>query len=290
MPGLRLYLRGVVDILMRGERVLSGILLRISVGILVSSLVAVAVSLHLSNYYLDEHYRLIVAGDTEGAMETVRTSKRLDPFSPEPLEAEAQLLQQEGNDQEAARVIRDAISRDPASYDLYMNLGILQMNRLNDYDAAVESFRKALERNPNSTLVSTYLAQSLLRQGKLSEAKRVYEDLRKEDQLSYEGFYNLGRIYVRNGEPEKGIRTLERSRRLAKMEMETMESSEGAQREEFVESINLSIADALVVEGQYGEAREIVAESNSDQAAAILELLDSDPELYRESVKNSEIY
>ena len=275
---------------MRGERALSGILLRVSVGLLVSSLLAIAVSLHLSNYYLDEHYRLLVAGDTEGAMEMVKISERLDPFSPEPVEAEALLLQQEGNDREAAEAIRDAIGRDPASYELYMSLGTLQMDRLNDYDAAVESFRKALERNPNSTPVSTYLAQSLLRQGKLEEARRVYEDLRGEDQLSYEGFYNLGRIYLRSGEPEKGIRTLEQARQLARLGMEDMEPSEKSQRKEFVESINLSIADALVVEGQYEEAREIVAGSDSDQAAAILALLDNDPELYRESVKNSEIY
>ncbi len=275
---------------MRGERALSGILLRVSVGLLVSSLLAIAVSLHLSNYYLDEHYRLLVAGDTEGAMEMVKVSERLDPFSPEPVEAEALLLQQEGNDREAAEAIRDAIGRDPASYELYMSLGTMQMDRLNDYDAAVESFRKALERNPNSTPVSTYLAQSLLRQGKLEEARRVYEDLRGEDQLSYEGFYNLGRIYLRSGEPEKGIRTLEQARQLARLGMEDMEPSEKSQRKEFVESINLSIADALVVEGQYEEAREIVAGSDSDQAAAILALLDNDPELYRESVKNSEIY
>lgn len=275
---------------MRGERALSGILLRISAGILVFSLAAIALSLHLSNYYLDEHYRLLVAGDTEGAMDMVQVSERLDPFSPEPLQAEALLLQQEGNNRAAARVMRDAIRRDPASYELYMSLGTLQMNRLNDYDAAAESFREALERNPNSTPISTYLAQSLLRQGNLEEARNVYEDLRREEQLSYEGFYNLGRIYVRSGEPEKGIRNLERARRLAKAEMSSMASSEKAQRQEFVESVNLSIADALVVEGQYDAAREIVAESDSDQAAAILELLDSDPELYRESVKNSEIY
>ena len=275
---------------MRGERALSGILLRVSVGLLVSSLLAIAVSLHLSNYYLDEHYRLLVAGDTEGAMEMVKVSERLDPFSPEPVEAEALLLQQEGNDREAAEAIRDAIGRDPASYELYMSLGTMQMDRLNDYDAAAETFRKALERNPNSTPVSTYLAQSLLRQGKLEEARRVYEDLRGEDQLSYEGFYNLGRIYLRSGEPEKGIRTLEQARQLARLGMEDMEPSEKSQRKEFVESINLSIADALVVEGQYEEAREIVAGSDSDQAAAILALLDNDPELYRESVKNSEIY
>lgn len=265
-------------------------MLRISVGFLVVSLAVVAASLYASDYYLDEHRRLATVGDTDGAMEMLEVSKRLDPFSPEPLQAEALLLQRQGNDQGAVNALRTAVSRDPNSYTPYMILGSLQANRMNDYDAAVESYRKSLERNPNATIVSTSLAQSLLRQGKLEEAKRVYKDLRKDEQLSLQGLYNLGRIYVRTGEPEKGIETLRQTRRIARVGVEDLEASERSQRREFIESVNLSVADALVVEGQYEEAREIVARSSSDQAPAILALLDSDPDLYRESVKNSEIY
>lgn len=223
-------------------------------------------------------------------MEQVQVAERLDPFSMEPLQAESALLQQQGSNREAAESLKRAAERDPHNYLPYALLGFLQMNRLNDYDAAAESFRKAQERNPNATLVSTALAQSLLRQEKFGEAQRVYERLRRREQLSAEGLYNLGRIYVREGQPEKGLQTLEVARRLAKSNPEGMDASEKAQVEEFVESVNLSVADALVVQGQYAEAREIVAESSSEQAPAILALLDSDPELYRQSIKNGEIY
>ena len=269
---------------------MSSVIFRISAGFLVGALILLAVSLYAADYYLGEQQRLVAAEDMEGAMEQVHIAARLDPFSPEPLRAESMLLQQQGRNQEAVDSLKEAAERDPHNYLPYALLGFLQTNRLNDYDAATKSFRKAQELNPNATFVSSALAQSLLRQEKFEEAERVYERLRKEGQISLESLYNLGRIYVRGGQPEKGRRTLEEARRLATTNLQSMSSGEKAQGKEFVESINLSIADSLVVQGQYAEARKIVSESSSEQASAILALLDSDPELYRQSVKNGEIY
>lgn len=285
-----LYLGGVVDILRRGDRVLSGAIFRVSAGFLVGALILLALSLYLSGYYLNEQQRLATAGDMKGAMEQVQVAERLDPFSPEPLQAESLLFQQQGRNQEAVESLQKAIQRDPNNYMSYMLLGFVQMNRLNDYEAAAQTFREALEINPRATLVSTALAQALLRQGELEEARRVYEGLREDGRISSQSLYNLGRIYVRTGEPEKGLRALEEVRRRAVANLESAEPAERPQAAEFVDSIDLSIADALVVQGQYAEAREIVADSSSEQAAAILTLLDNDPALYRESIKSSEIY
>lgn len=263
---------------------------RISAGFLVGALILLALSLYMSGYYLDEQQRLATAEDEEGAWEQVQVAERLDPFSSEPLRSESGLLQQQGRNQEAVDSLEKAAARDPHNYLPYVLLGNLQMNRMNDYDAATRSFRKARELNPNATFVSAALAQSLLRQEKFGEAERVYESLREEGQISLESLYNLGRIYVRGGQPEKGRQTLEEARQFATANLENMEPSERTQMEEFVESINLSIADSLVIQGQYAEARQMVADSSSEQASAILALLDSDPELYRQSVKNGEIY
>lgn len=164
------------------------------------------------------------------------------------------------------------------------------MNRLNDYDAAVQTFREALERNPKSSFVRTGLAQSLVRKGDLEAAREQYEKLREAEQISLQGLYDLGRIYVRTGDPEKGKETLRAAKRRAEAEMESMGASSRGQQEELIESIDLAIADALVIQGRYEEAREIVANSPSEQAPAILTLLNTDPEMYRESIKDSEIY
>ena len=164
------------------------------------------------------------------------------------------------------------------------------MNRLNDYDAAVQSLRESLDLNPNASYVRSGMAQALVREGDLEKARGQYEKLVKMDQISTQGLYDLGRIYVRTGEPEKGRETLQEARRRAEATMGSLEPSSRSQREELIQSIDLAIADALVVQGRYDEAREIVANSTSDQAPAILTLLETDPEMYRESIKDSEIY
>lgn len=288
--GACLYLAAVVDILKGSDPVLSSVIFRISAGFLVGALILLALSLYLSDYYLGEQQRLAAAGDLPGALEQSRIAARLDPFNPEPLQAQSGIYQQQGQNKDAVQALEKAVARDPHNYLPYTLLGSLQLNRLNDYDAATKSYRKAQDLNPNATTVSTPLAQSLLRQEKFKEAERVYEKLRENDQASLESLYNLGRIYVREGQPEKGRETLEESRRYASISLESSDSAERAQSEEFIESINLSIADALVVQGQYDEARQIVEESTSEQAEAIEALLDTDPELYRRSVKNGEIY
>jgi pentatricopeptide repeat protein len=268
------------------------VIFRISAGFLVGALSLFALSLYLSDYYLGEQQRLAAAEDEEGAIGQVQVAERLDPFSPEPLQTESALLQQQGHNQAAAESLEQAAERDPHNYMPHMFLGFLQMNRLNDYGAATESFRKAQERNPNATIISNSLAQSLLRQGEYEEAARVYERMREDGQVTAENLYNLGRIYVRNGKPIEGRQTLQEARQLARKNIRNMPegSAERAQAEELMESINLSIADALIVQGRYDGAYQVVANSSSDQAPAILALLESDPEMYRQSIQNGEIY
>ena len=63
----------------------------------------------------------------------------------------------------------------------------------------------------------------------------------------------------------------------------------GQQRQLLV-SMDLAAADAFVVQGRYGRARRILAQSPSEQAPGLLELLNTDPAAYREQVIHSDIY
>ncbi|CAN5686012.1 hypothetical protein BH24ACT20_BH24ACT20_06200 [soil metagenome] len=263
---------------------------RISAAFLVGAFILLAASLSLSGYYLQEQQRLAAAGDVSGAMQEVETAARLDPFDTQPLQSKSLLLQRQGDNEEAADALEEAIRRDPNNYLPYMLLGLLEMNRLNDYDAAVQSYQEALELNPNASFVRTGLAQALVRKGDLEKAREQYEELREADQISLQGLYDLGRIYVRTGDPEKGRETLQAAKRQAEAGLENLGPSSRSQREELIQSVDLAIADALVVQGRYDEAREIVANSPSEQAPAILTLLNTDPEMYRESIEGSEIY
>jgi tetratricopeptide (TPR) repeat protein len=256
----------------------------------VGALVFLATTLSLSEYYLNEEARLFAAGDLQGALEAVQMAARLDPFDPEPLQGESFILQQQGRYEDAASSLRGAIERDPHNYMPYLMLGNLQLSRLDDLDGAVESYRNALRLNPNMTVASGALAQALIRKRDLGAAKEVYERLEEEKKISFQGLYDLGRIYVRTGEPDKGLKAIKRAKHMAEAELDELEGPLKVQRQELIESMELAIADALVVQGRYTAAREIIAGSSSEQAPALLQLLDSNPEAYRESVVSSEIY
>lgn len=285
-----LYSMGDVDILMRGDQYLSGIVFRISVAFLVGALAFVAGALSLSEYYTAEQRRLAAAGDPQSAMEASRLAVRLDPFDTDALEARSFLLQQQRQYGAAAEALREAIRRDPNNYMPRLMLANLQLTQLEDLDGAVESYRGVLELNPQSSIARSSLAQALVRKGDLEAAKTEYEKLAERREISTQGLYDLGRIYVRTGEPEEGLRTIRRAERRAEGALDEMEGPLKEQQQQAIVSMNLAIADALVVMGRYDEARQVIAESSSAQAPALLQLLDSDPETYRETVVNSEIY
>jgi tetratricopeptide (TPR) repeat protein len=269
---------------------LSRVVLRISAGFLVGALVLLATALSLSEYYLDEGRRLSAAGDTEGAIDASQMAARLDPFDADALETQSFLFEQQGHYENAAAALREAIGRDPHNYIPYLMLGNLQLNELDDLDAAEKSYREVLRLNPKESTVREALAQVLILQGKLGEARDEYEKLREEEELSFQGLYDLGRIYVRTGQPKEGLQAIKHAKRRAESGLDELEGPLKAARQKLIASMQLAIADALVVEGRYSKARETISQSSSPQAPALLQLLDSNPDAYRESVLTSEIY
>ena len=249
-----------------------------------------ATALSLSEYYLGEAQRLAAAGDAPGALEASRRAARLDPFDIEALETQSFFLVQQGRYEDAAVSLREATERDPHNYITYLMLGNLQIGELDDPDDAVESYRAVLRLNPEESTVREVLARELIQQGELGEAREEYERLREEGDISSRGLYDLGRIYVRTGAPREGLLTIKHAKHRAERELEVLKGPLKEERRQLVESMQLAIADALVVQGRYDEARKTIAQISSEQAPALLELLDSNPDAYRESVVTGEIY
>ena len=249
-----------------------------------------ASALSLSEYYLGETQRLFAAGDAQGALDASRMAARLDPFDIEALETQSFFLEQQGRYEDAATSLREATERDPHNYITHLMLGNLQFGELDDLDAAVESYREVLRLNPMESSVREVLARALMQQGKLGEAREEYERLREEGDISFQGLFDLGRIYVRTGAPREGLQEIKHAERRAESELEELEGPLQGQRRQLLVSMQLAMADALVVQGRYDEAREIIAQSSSPQAPALLQLLDSNPDAYRESVVTGEIY
>jgi tetratricopeptide (TPR) repeat protein len=266
---------------------LSGVIFRLSAGFLVGVLALLATLLYLSDYYTGEQQRLAAAGDFAGAMEASRKAVRLDPFDTDALQAQSFLWRQQKRQDRAVVALKEAIERDPNNYLPYLTLANLRLG-MGDLDAAVKGYRDVLQLNPNAVSARSSLAQMLARQGKLEEAKEVYEALEEETSISYQDRYDLGRIQVRTGEPAEGVKNIRRARRMAASDL-NRPRMQVAERQLLV-SMDLATADAFVVQGRYGQARRILAQSPSEQAPGLLELLNLDPAAYREQVINSGIY
>ena len=123
----------------------------------------------------------------------------------------------------------------------------------------------------------------------LERAKAQYECLREHGKIRLRDLYTLGKIQVQLEEPEEAIETFEEARKMAGKGLEPLDESRKAEREDFLESLDLAVADALVVQGSYAEAREVLSRSEAEQAGAVIALLNEDPEGYRESVLDAAI-
>lgn len=268
---------------------MNGVLLRFSVAFVAVVLIAASVSLYLSTHYLDQQQRLSVAGDTEGAMHDAELASKLAPFSAEALQAKAGMLRSEGRNREAERVLQAATEREPSNYEVWQELGDLRLDAMNRPLEAVESYRRAVDLNPKSSDMRTGLAKAYLSVGKLDKAKTQYEKI-KAEKLDVEQLYDLGRIYVRTGEPDKGVRTLQQVRNRTEDGLRGLTGQQLQQQLGFITSVELAITDGLVVQRRYGEAYQVVANSSSEQAPTIMSLISSDPEGYRQTVINSDVY
>ena len=251
-------------------------------------LALLAASLYLSVYFTGEQQRLAAAGDEAGAMEASRMAVRLDPFDTDALQAQSLLWRQHRNYDRAALALREAIGRDPNNYLPQLTLANLRLT-MGDPNAAVKGYRHVLGLNPNATLARSSLARTLARQGKLREAKAEYETLKEEKSATYQNLYDLGRIQARTGEAPEGVKNIKRARRMAAARFDRVRGPQTVRQGQLLVSMDLATADALVVQGRIGQAKRILAESPSEQAPGLLELLDSDPEAYREQVINSDV-
>ena len=276
-------------ILVGRERVLARVVFKISVGFAAGALILLAVSLYLSNRFLEDQLRLAEIGDLRGATNKVEWAARLDPFSPAPLSSEGYLELRQGRPEAAANAFDRAIRRDPYNYKTHEALADLQRQQLDDPEAAVESYREALSRNPNAATLVSRLADALVAAGDLEGARAQYEWLYERERIPLRDLYTLGKVQMRLDEPEKAIETFEEARERAEAELESSDEQQEDQKRAFLESLDLATADALVVQRSYDEARDYLAQSEAEQAPAVLALLDEDPEAYRRSVFDASI-
>lgn len=91
------------------------------------------------------------AGHVDAALHHVRRAARLDPLAVGPLLKEAKLLQQLGRNREARARVRRAARLQPQNYEVWYDLGKLQLEAFGRDEAARAAFTRALALNPLHT-------------------------------------------------------------------------------------------------------------------------------------------
>ena len=87
-------------------------------------------------------------GDSQLALQRTRRAADLDPLAVSPLITEALVLQQEGRNRQALAALREARRLQPDNFEVYYQLGVLQLKAFARKDAAVAAFKRALALNP----------------------------------------------------------------------------------------------------------------------------------------------
>lgn len=120
-------------------------------------------------------------------------------------------LQQEKSD-ESVQVLQDAIDRFPRFTMFKNNLAVVYEG-IGKPEEAEKLFRQALETNPRDERICRNLADFYYEAQILGAAKELYEKI-PDDKRDWKILFNLGNIYLRQGDSSKALKYWEMAREL----------------------------------------------------------------------------
>lgn len=110
--------------------------------------------------------------------------------------------------------LQTAIREQPNYFEAHNNLGV-QYQKLQQWDQAVQSYRRAIELRPNSAKAHVNLAAVLLEQGQIQPAVDSLEAARRVEPGSAHVHLALGQLYFRKQDYLKAQESLETATRLS---------------------------------------------------------------------------
>ncbi len=117
---------------------------------------------------------------------------------------------QAGRRQEAERIYRQVLARDPGSADALHLLGLLA-KEAGDHQGAFNLIRKAVELEPGSALLHNNLGSVLESLERLDEAIQAYEQALRLQPDYAEAELNMGNALVHKGQPQAALEHYERA-------------------------------------------------------------------------------
>jgi hypothetical protein len=106
----------------------------------------------LSGRALDRAYRQLDAGELGSAAASARRAQSLNPLSPEPLYARADIASQAGDHAAAERLYEQATRLQPENPDTWWQLGVFRLLALDDKCSAYQALNASYTLDPKSSL------------------------------------------------------------------------------------------------------------------------------------------
>ena len=181
----------------------------------------------------------------DDAEKVLRGVLQRNPDSEQALEQLSQLLIDGGRSQEAIQLLQQAAS-DGASPEVFDLLGDAY-SQAKDYPNAEKAYRQAVEEDPDEPAHRHGLAQALTSQDKYAEALEQYKKLAELEPGTAENYLRMGQLYRRLGKFDQAESSLLRAKQLAPGSLEILYS------------------EALLYEdqGRYADAVKILADAIS---------------------------
>ena len=120
-------------------------------------------------------------------------------------------LNSQGRFEEARQAFEAAATANPKAVTAWVSLGVLQTQRFQDHQAAVDSLRKALELAPEHAGAHFSLGVALGRLGQFDEAEKELKtaaELAPENPISYD---ELGKLYLARGDYGASLKAFDRA-------------------------------------------------------------------------------
>ncbi len=156
----------------------------------------------------------------EEAEKVLRDLVKRDPDSGPALEQLSQLLIDEGRSQEAVDLLTQAAG-DSASPEIYDLLGDAYSQSKN-YAKSEEAYRKAVEEDPDDPGHLHGLAQALMAQNKYAEALEQYKRLTQIEPSTAENFLRMAQLYRELGKFDEAESSLLHAKQIAPASLEVL--------------------------------------------------------------------
>src|SRR5580700_2930938 len=156
----------------------------------------------------------------EEAEKVLRATVNRDPSNGAALEQLSQLLVDEGRSQEAITLLTQAAG-ESASPDIYDLLGDAYAQS-KDFAKSEDAYRKAVEEDPDDPTHVHGLAQALMSQEKFAEALEQYKRLSELEPSTWENFLRMSELYRRMGKFDEAESALLRSKQLSPDNLEVL--------------------------------------------------------------------